>query len=66
LLQNKKDYYQLKEYQQLKGKITVIFKNIRWAANQTYKYYDRVNFEGSTPRQLTKIKAEGFDLIIKG
>ena len=29
------------------------------------KYYDRVNFEGSIPRQLTKMKAEEFDLIIK-
>src|SRR6266498_77363 len=31
-----------------------------------YKYYDGVNFEGLTPRQLTKMKAENFDLIIKG
>jgi len=31
-----------------------------------YKYYDRVSFEGPTPRQLTKIKAEEFDLIVKG
>ncbi len=39
---------------------------MRWAANRTYKYYDEVNFEGSTPRQLMKIKAKNFDLIVKG
>ena len=65
-LQNKKDYYQLGEYQQLRGKVSGISKDIRWAANQTYKYYDRENFEGPTPRQLTKMKAENFDLIVKG
>ena len=48
--QNKKDYYQLREYQQLRGKVNRIFKDIRWAANRTYKYYDRINFEGSTSR----------------
>ncbi len=48
-LQNKKDYYQLGEYQQLRGKITEISKDVRWAANRTYKYYNRVNFEGPTP-----------------
>src|SRR6266496_1391108 len=31
-----------------------------------YKYYDGVNFEGPTPRQLTKMKADNFDLIVKG
>src|SRR6266542_3681837 len=65
-LQNKKDYYQLGEYQQLRGKINRISKDIRWAVNRTYKYYDRVNFEGPTPQQLTKMKAENFDLIVKG
>ncbi len=39
---------------------------MKWAANRTYKYYDRVNFEGLTPQQLMKIKAEKFDLIVKG
>ncbi len=38
---------------------------MKWAANRTYKYYNRVNFEKSTSWQLTKIKAEDFDLIIK-
>ncbi len=47
--QNKKDYYQLGEYQQLKGKVQGISKDTRWVANRTYKYYDRVNFEGLTP-----------------
>src|SRR6266542_5206946 len=65
-LQNKKDYYQLREYQQLRGKVQGISKDIRWAANRTYKYYDRVNFKGPTSRQLTKMKAENFDLIVKG
>src|SRR6266542_2918597 len=65
-LQNKKDYYQLGEYQQLRRKINGISKDVRWAANRTYKYYNRENFEGSTPRQLMKIKAAEFDLIIKG
>ena len=65
-LQNKKDYYQLGEYQQLRRKINRISKDVRWAVNRTYKYYDRVNFEGPTPRQLTKMKAENFDLIVKG
>src|SRR6266508_2727264 len=65
-LQNKKDYYQLEKYQQLRKKIQGISKDVRWAANRTYKYYDRVNFEGLTPRQLTKMKAEDFDLIVKG
>ena len=65
-LQNKKDYYQLGEYQQLKRKINGISKDVRWAANQTYKYYDRENFEGPTLRQLIKIKADNFDLIVKG
>src|SRR6266498_1820257 len=65
-LQNKKDYYQLGEYQQLRGKVSGISKDIRWAANQTYKYYDRENFEGPTPQQLTKMKANDFNLIIKG
>ena len=32
-LQNKKDYYQLGEYQQLRGKVQGISKDIRWAAN---------------------------------
>ena len=49
LLQNKKDYYQLEEYQQLRGKVSEISKDVRWAANRTYKYYDGVNFEGLTP-----------------
>ena len=53
-LQNKKDYYQLGEYQQLRGKIHGISKNMKW-----------VNFEGSTPRQVMKIKAKEFDLIVK-
>ena len=48
-LQNKKDYYQLGEYQQLRGKVQGIFKDVRWIANRTYKYYDGVNFEGLTP-----------------
>jgi len=48
-LQNKKDYYQLREYQQLRGKINGISKNIRWVANRIYKYYDGINFEGPTP-----------------
>src|SRR6266498_3688559 len=65
-LQNKKDYYQLREYQQLRGKVQGISKDVRWAANRTYKYYDGVNFEGPTPRQLTKMRAENFDLIVKG
>src|SRR6266542_7134979 len=65
-LQNKKDYYQLGEYQQLRRKINRISKDVRWAVNRTYKYYDRVNFEGPTSRQLTKIKADNFDLIVKG
>src|SRR6266498_446408 len=65
-LQNKKDYYQLGEYQQLRGKVQGISKDVRWAANRTYKYYDRVNFEGPTPRQLMKMKADNFDLIVKG
>src|SRR6266545_1027820 len=65
-LQNKKDYYQLGEYQQLRGKVQGISKDVRWAANRTYKYYDGVNFEGPTPRQLTKMKADSFDLIVKG
>src|SRR6266540_2686651 len=65
-LQNKKDYYQLKEYQQLREKVQGISKDVRWAANHMYKYYDRVNFEGLTPRQLMKMKADSFDLIVKG
>ncbi len=65
-LQNKKDYYQLGEYQQLRGKVQGISKDVRWAANRTYKYYDGVNFEGLTPQQLTKMKADEFDLIVKG
>ena len=65
-LQNKKDYYQLGEYQQLREKVTGIFKDVRWVANRTYKYYDRKNFEGPTPRQLMKMKVEDFDLIVKG
>src|SRR6266542_1599835 len=65
-LQNKKDHYQLGEYQQLRGKVQGIFKNVRWAANRTYKYYDGVNFEGPTSRQLMKMKADNFDLIVKG
>ncbi len=48
-LQNKKDYYQLGEYQQLREKVQGISKDVKWAANQTYKYYDRVNFKGPTP-----------------
>ncbi len=32
-LQNKKDYYQLGEYQQLRGKVQGISKDVRWAAN---------------------------------
>ena len=64
-MQNKKDYYQLGEYQQLRGKIQGISKDVRWAANRTYKYYNGINFEGPTPRQLTKMKAEDFDLIVK-
>ena len=47
-LQNKKDYYQLGEYQQLRGKVNRIFKDIRWAANRIYKYYDGINFERPT------------------
>ncbi len=31
-----------------------------------YKYYDRVNFEGPTPLQLMKMKADNFDLVVKG
>ena len=65
-LQNKKDYYQLREYQQLRGKVHGISKDVRCIANRTYKYYDRVNFERPTPQQLTKMKAENFDLIVKG
>ena len=48
-LQNKKDYYQLEEYQQLRGKVQGISKDVRWVANRTYKYYNGENFEGSTP-----------------
>ena len=48
-LQNKKAYYQLGKYQQLRGKVQEISKDVRWAANRTYKYYDGVNFEGLTP-----------------
>ncbi len=65
-LQNKKDYYQLGEYQQLRGKVQGISKDVRWVANRTYKYYDGVNFEEPTPWQLTKMKADNFDLIVKG
>ena len=64
--QNKKDYYQLREYQQLREKVQGIFKDVRWVVNWTYKYYNRVNFEGPTPWQLTKMKADNFDLIVKG
>ncbi len=63
--QNKKDYYQLGEYQQLREKINRISKDVRWAANWIYKYYDGENFEELTPRQLMKIKAEEFELIVK-
>ncbi len=42
-----------------------ISKDVRWAANRTYKYYDEENFKGLTPWQLTKIKAEDFELIVK-
>jgi len=48
-LQNKKDYYQLGEYQQLREKVQGISKDVRWAANRIYKYYDEVNFERPTP-----------------
>ncbi len=64
-IQNKKDYYQFGEFLFAKEKVTRISKNVKWIANRTYKYYDRVNFEGLTPRQLTKMKAEDFDLVVK-
>ncbi len=50
----------------MRGKINGISKDVRWAANWTYKYYDGINFEGLTSRHLIKIKAEDFDLIVKG
>ncbi len=65
LLQNKKDYYQFEEFLYMKEKVIKIFKDAKWAANRTYKYYDRVNFKGFTPWQLTKIKANDFNLVIK-
>ena len=65
-LQNKKDYYQLGEYQQLREKVQEISKDVRWAANRMYKYYDGVNFKRPILRQLTKMKADDFDLIVKG
>ena len=48
-LQNKKDYYQLGEFLFAKEKVTEIFKNAKCAANQIYKYYNRINFEGLIP-----------------
>ncbi len=48
-LQNKKDYYQLGEYQQLRRKVQEISKDVRWAANRTYKYYNGINFERLIP-----------------
>ncbi len=44
-LQNKKDYYQLEKFLNMKGKVIRIFKDIKWAANHIYKYYDKVNFK---------------------
>ena len=49
----------------MREKVHRISKDVRWAANRIYKYYNRVNFEGSTPQQLMKMKAEEFDLIVK-
>ncbi len=49
----------------MKGKISRIFKNVKWAINQTYKYYDRVNFKRLISWQLIKIKVNEFDLVIK-
>ncbi len=65
-LQNKKDYYQLREFLFVKRKVNEISKDAKWVANRIYKYYDRVNFKGLTSQQLTKIKVEEFDLVIKG
>ena len=48
LLQNKKDYYQLGEFLFAKEKVIRIFKDAKWTANRTYKYYDGINFKGST------------------
>ncbi len=64
-LQNKKDYYWLGEFLYTKEKVIRISKNAKWTANRTYKYYDEVNFERLTPQQLTKIKIDNFDLVVK-
>ena len=65
-LQNKKDYYQLGKFLKSVGNLEGISKNTKWAARRTFKYYDGVNFEGPSPRQLTKMKAKDFNLVVKG
>ncbi len=47
-LQNKKDYYQLRKFLHIKEIVIRISKDIKQTANQIYKYYNRVNFKGST------------------
>ncbi len=49
----------------MKEKIIRISKNAKQVANRMYKYYDKVNFKELIPQQLTKIKADNFNLIIK-
>jgi len=47
-LQNKKDYYQLGEFLNTKEKVSRIFKDVKWVANWTFKYYDKTNFNRPT------------------
>ncbi len=65
-LQNKKNYYQLEEFLYAKEKVIRVFKNVKWAANWTYKYYDKVNFERPILQQLMKMKVDDFNLVVKG
>src|SRR6266540_3026564 len=65
--QNKKKWYKIGKYL-LNGSKLVMHKEIQIAAQRTYQYYSKIkgDWNGPSPRQLSKIKKLKFLNLLKG
>src|SRR6266542_1880640 len=65
--QNKKKWYKIEKYL-LNGNKMVMHKETQIAARRTYQYYSKIkgDWDGLSPRQLSKMKKSKFLDLLKG
>src|SRR6266498_111790 len=65
--QNKKKWYKIGKYL-LRGNKLIMYKETQIAAWRTYQYYSKIkgDWDGSSPRQLSKMKKLKFLDLLKG